>query len=128
MTNTKTKPTKRTHFNALLALEAVQADSALVDFIKNEIALLDKKNASNAKRKNPMQKANEGLKAEILAYLVEHKPTGYTVSELIKNVEVCNGISTSKVSALVRQLIDGNVVERFEEKRKAYFRAVEVAE
>ena len=123
MTNTKPKTTKRTHYNALLALEAVQADSALVDFIKNEIALLDKKNASNAKRKNPLQEANEGLKSAIYEYLVDGK--GYTVSELIKSVGVLEGLSTSKVSALVRQLIDEGKVERYEEKRKAYFKRVE---
>ena len=123
MTNTKTKPTKRTHFNALLALEAVQADPALVDFIKNEITLLDKKNASNAKRKNPLQEANEGLKSAIYEYLADGK--GYTVSELIKSVGVLEGLSTSKVSALVRQMIDEGKVERYEEKRKAYFKRVD---
>ena len=123
MTNTKPKTTKRTHFNALLALEAVQADSALVDFIKNEIALLDKKNASNAKRKNPLQEANEGLKSAIYEYLADGK--GYTVSELIKSVGVLEGLSTSKVSALVRQMIDEDKVERYEEKRKAYFKRVD---
>ena len=123
MTNTKPKTTKRTHFNALLALEAVQADPSLVDFIKNEIALLDKKNASNAKRKNPLQEANEGLKSAIYEHLADGK--GYTVSELIKSVGVLEGLSTSKVSALVRQLIDENKVERYEEKRKAYFKRVD---
>ena len=130
MTNTTTtkRPTKRTMYNALLAIPEVKGNTELVDFINREIALLDKKNATNSAKQTPTQKANEGIKTEILAYLVEHKPTGYTVSELIKNVEVCNGMSTSKVSALVRQLIDESKVERYEEKRKAYFRAVEVAE
>lgn len=129
MTNTNRKPTKRMHYNALLEIEAVKANAELVEFIHKEIALLDKKNASNSTKQTPTQKANEGIKAEILAYLVAHKPNGYTIAELIKNVEICNDMSTSKVSALVRQLKDNDgKVERFEDKRKAYFRAVEVAE
>ena len=124
-TNTTTKITKRMNLNALLALEAVQANPNLVAYCENELALLDKKNASNTKRKSPNAEANEALKEAILDYLADANGLGYTVAELIKAVPELDGLSTSKVSAILRMLIAENAVERYEEKRKAYFKRVE---
>ena len=45
-----------------------------------------------------------------------------TVSDMLAEFECVKGMSNQKVSALVRSL--GTAVERVEEKRKAYFRAV----
>lgn len=127
MTNTK-KPTKRMHYNELLKIEAVKSNPELVEFINKELALLDKKNASNSAKRTPTQIANDNLKDIIVAYLADGKAV--TVSDLIKSVPELDGMSTSKVSALVRQLKEANIVERYEDKRKAYFRLanVEVAE
>ena len=67
MTNNK-KMTKRDYFNALLALEAVKADSALVDFINHELELLAKKNASE-KKLTPTQKENLNIQEAILSHM-----------------------------------------------------------
>ena len=45
----------------------------------------------------------------------------YTISELMKEVVELADLSNQRVSALVRQLKDDGLVERTEEKRKAYF-------
>ena len=129
MTNTKTtKLTQRDHFNTLLSITEVAENPVLVAFIEHELELLDKKNAADRKP-TAVQVANEGLRDAILDFMEEGK--GYTVSALIKQVPACAALSQSKVSAILRPLLlvtakgetnpDG-VLERYEEKGKAYFK------
>ena len=118
MTNIK-KMTKRDYFNALLALEAVKADSALVDFINHELELLAKKNSSE-KKLTPTQKENLTIQEAILNYM--EADVLYTITDLLKNVPECAGMSNQRVSAIVRIMREEKKVERIEEKRKAYFR------
>ena len=118
MTNMK-KMTKRDYFNALLALEAVKADSALVDFINHELELLAKKNASE-KKLTPTQKENLTIQEAILNYMEDD--VLYTITDLLKSVPECAGMSNQRVSAIVRIMREEKKVERIEEKRKAYFR------
>ena len=118
MTNMK-KMTKRDYFNALLALEAVKADSALVDFINHELELLSKKNASE-KKLTPAQKENLTIQEAILNYMEDD--VLYTITDLLKHVPECAGLSNQRVSAIVRIMREEKKVERIEEKRKAYFR------
>jgi len=71
---------------------------------------IDKRNSRASEHKTPTktQVANEGYKAEIVAYLSngEHK----TVTEIIKGVTSLNGETTQKVSALMRLLkLEGKV-------------------
>ena len=91
------------------------------EFVNHEIELLNKKNAPSAnKTLTPAQKENEATKNAIVELLNENGGK-YTITDLIKNVEVCNGMTNQKVSALVRQLTDSLVLVRTEEKGKAYF-------
>ena len=110
-----TKMTKRDYFNQILSNYPLTADEKA--FINHELELLDKKNASSGS-KNPTanQKANEGLKSEILDVMAPN--TRYTVSEIGKLIGI---ESNQKVSALVRQLKDSGQVIRTEEKGRAYF-------
>lgn len=117
MANAK-KMTKRDHFNALLNLDSVKVNPALVDFINHEIELLDKKNSAE-KKPTAQQTANDGIKVAILDYMDEG--ARYTITDLIKSVPECADLTNQRVSALIRQLIDESKVVRTEEKRKAYF-------
>ena len=45
----------------------------------------------------------------------------YTITDLMKEVVELADLSNQRVSALVRQLKEEGLVERTEEKRKAYF-------
>ena len=122
-TNTTTrKPTKRDNFNALLKLSEVQADLKLVEFITHEIDLLDRKNTVD-KKPTATQLANEGIKADIKAFLDAHKGEKYTVSVLMKSVPAIADASNQKVSSLVRQMVLDGQADRIEDKRKAYFTA-----
>ena len=118
MENTTKRITKRTQFNALLNLADVKANPDLVAFIEKEIALLDKKNSSE-KKPTSTQLANQTIKAAILETM--EQGTQYTITELIKLVPNCADMTNQRVSALVRQLKDENVVVRTEVKGKAYF-------
>lgn len=123
MTNTeKTKKmTKKDRFNQLLELEAVKANAELVVFIEHEIELLENKNKSKTGEKKPTatQIENEKLKDAIVEFM---KPNNlYTISEMIKKIPECAELSNQKMSALLRQLVEENLVAKVEEKRKIYW-------
>ena len=122
MTTSK-KLTKRDHFNTLLTLSEVKANPVLVDFIEHELELLAKKNSAE-KKPTAAQVANKGIKDAIYNNMQENRL--YTITELIKEVPECAELSNQRVSALVRQMYDcaEPVLERMEEKRKAYFRKI----
>lgn len=106
------KLTKKEMFAQILAHTT---DPAEKEFILHEIELLEKK--SESKGMTETQKANEKVKAAILAAL----DTKMTISQINKCVPECEGFSTSKTSALVRQLKNDLLVTRTEEKGVAYF-------
>ena len=115
------KLTKRDHFNALLAIPAVSENPVLVDFINHELELLSKKNSTD-KKPTAAQQANNALKKAIIDLLVDGNP--YTVSQIIKEVPECAGLSNQKVSAMMVQLINEGQVEKVIEKRVSYFKLV----
>ena len=138
-TNSTLKLTKRDMFSALRELidvneyslviakgekEIEVSPKAVVEFLENEIHLLDNKNKVDRKP-TAKQTANEEVKNAILAYLVSHGE-GRTVSDIMKNVPECADFSNQRASALVRQLKDEGKLEREEVKRVAYFKAVGV--
>ena len=122
MANKTTKLTKKDKFEMLAKLPAVQSDPVLSEFIAHEMELLAKKNSAE-KKPTAQQVANVGIQTAILNGMEVGK--AYTVTDLIKSVPECADLTNQRVSALVRQMVDGGSVERFEEKRKAYFRKVE---
>lgn len=118
---TNKRLTKRDHFNALLAIAEVSANPTLVEFINHELDLLEKKNAAD-KKPTAQQSANKAICEAIIAGM---EPTRlYTITELIKEIPECADLTNQRVSALVRGMKDSGLIERVEEKRKAYFRVV----
>ena len=121
MTNTSNrKPTKRDHFNALLAIPAVAENADLVAFIEHEVELLDRKNTAERKP-TPKQVENEGFKADILTWMEPN--TQYMAGDILKGVPsiVASGMSVNRVSAMLTQLVNDGAVIRTEEKRKNYY-------
>lgn len=121
MANTK-KMTKRDYYNALLNIAEVKANGEMVKFIEHELELLAKKNSAE-KKPTAVQIANEGIKSVILEALAENGKM-MTISEMQKVNAELGEMSNQRISALVRQLINDGKVERIEDKRKAYFKAV----
>lgn len=118
------KMTKREKFEMLANIPAVAENDMLMEFISHELDLLAKKNTSSTgeKKLTATQMANEGLKAEILDMM--DMDTLYSIDQMIKTFPCCAELSTSKVSAMLTQLIKAEKVERVADKRKAYFRKV----
>ena len=119
MTNTK-KMTKRDYFSILRNAYPTTADNydEVIAFIDHELELLAKKNSAE-KKPTATQVANEGIKDEILEGMEIGKL--YTITDLIKTIPACAELTNQRVSALIRQLIKEEKVDRVEEKRKAYF-------
>ena len=121
---TNKKMTLREYYNALLAIDEVANNPTLREITEGRLVQLDKKNGSTAERK-PTEKqiANEGIKSAILEHLpiATEDNHGITVGEMIKEIPACEGLSSSKVTALVTQLVKAEKAVRVEIKGRAYF-------
>ena len=113
------KMTKAQMFAQIKANYPLTADE--VKFIDHELELLNKKN-STEKKPTAQQTANEGIKTAIVEGMEPNRL--YTVTEIIKSVPACADMTNQRVSALLRQLVEGGKVKRTEDKRKAYFSLV----
>lgn len=116
--------TKTTNKTALLyAIEnlSASAPAEIIDKLNTMVAQLDKKNAS-PKKLTAQQEKNEVIKTAILDFLSDNAGTGYTCSDLLREVAELEGDSNQHVSALMRALrLDGKVVS-YQDKRKTYFK------
>jgi len=79
------------------------------------IEALDKRSSKPSKA----QIENEGIKAEIKAYIAENP------DKRISEIAEATGYTPNKVNALVAQLRKSGEVERYYEKKVAYFKVTE---
>ena len=135
-TTSTVRLTKRDFFNAILSKVDMDATydiskgdatvkvsgADVAGFLNHELELLDRKNTVD-KKPTATQVANEGIKADIKAFLDAHKGEKFTVSALMKSVPAIADASNQKVSSLVRQMVLDGKADRIEDKRKAYFTA-----
>lgn len=135
-TTSTVRLTKRDFFNAILSKVDMDATydiskgdatvkvsgADVAGFLNHELELLDRKNTVD-KKPTATQVANEGIKADIKAFLDTHKGEKFTVSALMKSVPSIAEASNQKVSSLVRQMVLDGQADRIEDKRKAYFTA-----
>ena len=120
---TNKKMTKREMFEQIKANYNLTEEE--VKFIDHELDLLAKKNSAE-KKPTATQTANVGIKADIAKGMEVGKK--YTITDLMKSIPAIADLSNQRVSALVRQMIDDGIVERIEEKRKAYFSLISAPE
>ena len=111
------KMTKREMFEQILAHTT---DKAEQEFLKHELELLAKKNATKSDKLTPAQEANESPKEAIVDYLTD-KGEPMPITQMIKDIPACAGMTNQKVSALVRQLWTIDTIKRREVKGVAYF-------
>ena len=130
MTTTNTsarRTTKREYYTILLGIEAVASNPELKAFVENELELLAKKSSSGTGKMTAKQNQNGAYKNDILAYLGSEEDKIATITEMWKNIESLANDETmtnQRVSALVRQLIEEQRVERVVDKRVAYFKLI----
>ena len=119
------KMTKKEMFTLIATLNA--SNQAIVDFCNHEIELLDNK------KSNGNKKANEKVakETEIVYNALVSVGRAVTASELIaENTldELANEsgvVSTQKVSAMLKKLVESGKVEKFTDKKKTYFKVVD---
>ena len=125
-TTTKTpRITKAMKFDAIIALiqgnpvpHGLTADN-LIEFVKNEKALLAKKN--NAERKpTAKQKDNEILKERIFEFLMDC-PEGATCTDIRKGVPELSEYETQKAASLANAMVHNNRLRKAMVKGRAVF-------
>ena len=120
------KMTKKETINLLIDVlvgnKEVEDMQIFVDFLTHERELLEKKSSNSGQTKT--QKENELVKEKIVNALgVIGKFV--TITELQESNEEMANYSNQKLSALLKQLVDSNVVARQVDKKKAYFKLVD---
>lgn len=115
------KITKREVINAMLANEVIAGNETYVAYLKNELALLDKKAAN--KKATATQKENVGIKQVILEVL---STKSGTVTDLMKANAELGALSNQKISALMRQLVESGEVVKTVDKKKSIFSLAKV--
>lgn len=118
------KMTKKETINLLIDVlmgnKEVEDMQIFIDFLIHERELLERKSSNSGQTKT--QKENEILKEKIVETLKELNKFS-TITEIQeKNTELAD-LSNQKISALLKQLVDTNVIEKVIEKKKAYFKA-----
>ena len=113
MTN---KITKREVINAMLTDEVIKTNEIYVDYLKNELTLLDNKKRS--KKVTKTQEQNVGIKSTILETL---STMSGTVTEIQSASAELSKLSNQKVSALLRQLCESGEVVKTTDKKKSIF-------
>lgn len=102
--------TQREFFNAIVNGTVTEAE---VEFAKAQIAKIDERNAKRKGTPTKNQKANEGIKAEIMALFAENEVV------TAKIVHEALGISTQKASPLLGQLAKVGKIEGTRPKASA---------
>lgn len=112
--------TKVTYVSALASVIPTVKDKEIREKLEALKVSLEKKSASKGDRKpTATQKANEGHKEVILDSMMEGEK--YTITQMCKEFPFTEELSNQRVSALITQLKKAELIERVEEKGKAYF-------
>lgn len=123
--------TKRDFYEAIIMLatqEGINSDElpfypeTIVDFCNHEIELLDKKYSSGSRKPTKTQVENEGHKATIMEVLI-NATVPMTIKEIQSNAPSLAEFSTSKMSALLSQLIKEDKIEKTYEKKVPHYSA-----
>ena len=117
---------KLTNVSALemvLAMEEVKSNQELVEKLTKMKEQFEKKNNSStgSKKLTKTQIENEEIKAQILEVMTSEP---ITIKELQADLYSLAEYSNQKLSALLKQLVGENKVERVEEKRTVKFKKV----
>lgn len=112
--------TKKEAFEQIIAiLTEEERDEVLINMMKHEIELLNKKkNKADAER----TAINEAIAAQICEVLADG--VARRCDDIRKSIED-DSVSTNKVSAVLRSLIADNKVKRGETKGVAYFSLIQ---
>lgn len=112
--------TKREQFEMIKeTVKGLPNAEQITEFCDKEIANLDKKLASNEKRKADKAKEHEELEAEILKIFEDVKSV--TPKEVAEEL----GLSVQKISPRLKALVEKGILSRSTEKKNVFFTLVE---
>lgn len=118
--------TKRNFYNEIIELANDCERQDIIDFCNHEIELLDKKKSSGKTKENEKLTASVELVYSELARIGKSTASDLIAKCNLNSLANENGIvSTQKVSALLKKLVDSGRVEKVVEKKKTYFSVVE---
>lgn len=120
---TNTKLTKKEKFNMVLALIPAE-NTELVDFIKHEIELLERKTTGSDKAKAKKNAENEKLKTDLLVALAEYGEPVTVTDFHDKSPSTVATLSVSKLTSLLTALKNDGKVVRTEIKKRPYYSVV----
>ena len=109
----------------VLSMEEVQANQELVAKLELMKSQFEKKNKSGVRADGTKiltaeQKKNEGIKEQLIEVLAKCEEP-QQIKDLMR-MEEFSGYSNQKLSALLKQLVTAEKVERVEEKKVAKFK------
>lgn len=116
------KTTKKENFVKIIGVLEELGHTDLVEVMKHEIELIEKK--ANSGKMTKTQEANKDIKDLIVAEL-ERIGEPVTITELInksEDISKATAGSNQKVSALMTQLKNSHLVVREQQGKKAVFR------
>jgi len=130
----KTKITKKENFENLLKIEEVKNNIDLVKFIEHEIDLLNKKSASRKLGSTKSSQQNIEIMQKIKEVLTKQNEP-IMIKDLLKNTELSSytyedrdeikTLTSQKISALIKKMLESGEVQRTVEKGNAYFSIAE---
>lgn len=119
------KKTKAQWFAEIKAIEEVAQNAEMVEFLDRQIELATKRSGSSKPTKN--QEKNEEIKG-VIKTILANAESGMTATEVLNALKADYadfGVdSNQKVSALLKQMVDAEVVTKSVDKKKSYFSIV----
>ena len=120
------KMTKKETINLLIDVlmgnQEVEDMQIFVDFLVHERELLEKKSSNSGQTKT--QKENEVIKDKIVETL-KGLDKFATITDIQEANAELGAYSNQKISALLKQLVESEVITRQMDKKKAYFKLVD---
>lgn len=101
--------TNRDFFNAVIS---ANVSDEITAFAKASLDKLDAKNEKRRSSTSPNQKKNEDFKSDIFDDFTAEPNRIFTAKEIADKY----GVSTQKISALLRQMVDSGILKSFDTK------------
>lgn len=111
--------TKLTYVSAIESAINGNLTDEVVEKLTALKASLEKRNSRKSTKPTKAQRENENVKSDILAVLADGE--GHQCKAIASEL----GFSGQKISALLKQLVDAELVEKYTDKRVTYFKVVE---
>lgn len=127
MENTVKRITKAMRYEDIIALlEGGEVKhgttiNAAIEFIKNEMTLLAKKNSSKSDKPTATQIENERYRELIMEFLCANPDGKFTCTEIAQNIPEFAGFNNQRIAAFMRRLCDDDRVDKTKEKGKSLF-------